>query len=93
MLTAMATNRFFACTRMLTAMLLLLLCSAAMAQNDDCSAAIPILLPNAGYGTGTVTSATTNFSSLTIQAGESFASINNAAGQNQLSRASERTVT
>ena len=81
----MATNRFFACTRMLAAMLLLLLCSAAMAQNDDCSAAIPILLPNAGYGTGTVTSATTNFSSLTIQAGESFAAVNNAAGQNQQS--------
>jgi gliding motility-associated-like protein len=81
----MATNRLYAFVRILTAVLLAFLCSSAHAQNDNCAGAIPILLPNAGYGYGTVNSATTNFSGLSLQPGESLAPANNAAGQNQQS--------
>jgi gliding motility-associated-like protein len=81
----MATTRLYASSRILIAMLLALLCSSSHAQNDNCSGAIPILLPNGGYGYGTATSATTNFSTLTMQPGESLAPANNAAGQNQQS--------
>src|SRR6476646_5454743 len=85
MLTAMATNRLYTTVRILSAMLMALLCTSSYAQNDNCSGAIPILLPNGGYGYGTVNSATTNFAALSMQPGESLAPANNAAGQNQQS--------
>jgi gliding motility-associated-like protein len=81
----MATNRLYTSMRILLAMLMALLCTSSEAQNDNCSGAIPIFLPNAGYGYGTVSSATTNFSGLSMQPGESLAPANNAAGQNQQS--------
>jgi hypothetical protein len=46
---------------------------AAQPGNDNCANATPIPIPANGYGLGTFTSAQTDLTNATVQAGETFA--------------------
>ena len=78
-------QRFQKLVKVFFSILFLFIYTTGYSQNDDCSNAVAISIPNSGFGLGTFNSTTNDISTATIQVGETFAPAILVAGQNQKS--------